>query len=363
MSVFKLREEKEGRKLFFDETGAVDIQRYEKPKHKRLDKLLDLQQSYFWRPTEFNLSKDVNDYKSLSDAQKHIFDSNLQRQILLDSVQGRAPTVCYQPLVSDETLEALITWWQASEVIHSQSYTHIQRVVKTDPSKVFDDMRFNEHIIKCGNSVSVFDDVLLEYNAKLVLGDIKWGDIEHKRALWNSLLAKNALEQIRFHVSFVCTFSFGQQQLMTGSSKIVSSIKLDESLHVGITEYLLKTLPKEDADFAKIEQEQKHVATEIYLHTLEEENEWIDYLFSKGQIFGLTEKELKEYLKWLVGNKMKQMKLDVPFDYLKKRPLDWLEKWESTNADSVAPQEAELINYQVAQIDTTFDKSKVNFVF
>ena len=40
-------------------------------------------------------TKDRSDYQTLNDAQKHIFTSNLRYQTLLDSVQGRAPSIAF----------------------------------------------------------------------------------------------------------------------------------------------------------------------------------------------------------------------------------------------------------------------------
>lgn len=357
MSVFKIRNIPHGSaKLFFD--GNVDIQRYETSKYPIFAKLLDQQQSFFWRPTEINLSKDAIDFKQFSKAQEHVFTSNLKRQILLDSVQGRAPTIAYGPIVSDPTLEALIVWWTAMEVIHSQSYTHILRNVYPNPSKVFDEMKDIREIVECGDSVSIFYDELIERQNRL-----EYGHIETKRALYRSLLATNALEQIRFQVSFACTFAFGQQDLMIGSSKIIGLIRNDESLHQGITQNLLKYLPQDDEDFKRIAEEERQTAKQIYLDVHTQEKEWVDYLFQEGPIFGLTSEELKLYLDWLTDNRMQHFGLESPITAPKKKPLPWLRRWEDGKSDQVAPQEGEILSYQVGNVDMNISDNSIDFDF
>ena len=65
-------------------------------KYKQFDKLTDKQLGFFWNPEEVDVLKDANDFKNLTDPiEKHIFTSNLKRQILLDSVQGRAPVEAF----------------------------------------------------------------------------------------------------------------------------------------------------------------------------------------------------------------------------------------------------------------------------
>lgn len=78
---------------FLDPDGGVTTQRFDVMKYRQFDKLTDKSLGFFWRPEEIDISKDSADFKSLTDHEKHIFTSNLKRQILLDSVQGRSPNL------------------------------------------------------------------------------------------------------------------------------------------------------------------------------------------------------------------------------------------------------------------------------
>ena len=146
-TVFQTNAKKDHTKnlAFLDPTGGVAIQRYDTLKYRQFDKLTDKQLGFFWRPEEVDVIKDSNDFKLLSEWEQHIFTSNLKRQILLDSVQGRAPAEAFGPIVSLPELENWIITWTFSETIHSRSYTHIIRNVYPDPSKVFDEMLNHEN--------------------------------------------------------------------------------------------------------------------------------------------------------------------------------------------------------------------------
>ena len=138
MSVFKKKDKSHlSSMMFFD--GSVDIARYDQVKYPQLDKITDKQLGFFWRPEEVDVSKDKADFESLTINEKHIFTSNLKRQILLDSVQGRGPTETLMPIASIPELEPLIQAWAFMETIHSRSYTHIIRNIYANPSIVFDD--------------------------------------------------------------------------------------------------------------------------------------------------------------------------------------------------------------------------------
>ena len=240
MSVFNTTTKKSHleRTCFFDE--EVDVARYDKVRYPQFEKLTEKQMSFFWRPEEIELSKDSKDFKGLSDHEKHIFTSNLKRQILLDSVQGRAPSLAFLPVCSLPELETWIQTWTFFETIHSRSYTHIIRNVYSDPSRVFDEMLDIPEILDCAGSISKYYDKLIKLNNHCGLfehdtlsGIFGYSDLyKHKKALWLCLNAVNALEGVRFYVSFACSWNFAELKKMEGNAKIIKLIARDENIHL-----------------------------------------------------------------------------------------------------------------------------------
>jgi len=121
-------------KMFLDADGGVTMQRYDVLKYRQFDKITEKQLGFFWRPEEVDIIRDAKDFKDLTEHEQHIFTSNLKRQILLDSVQGRSPNLAFLPIVGIPELETWIETWAFSETIHSRSYTHIIRNIYSDPS-------------------------------------------------------------------------------------------------------------------------------------------------------------------------------------------------------------------------------------
>ena len=109
--------------MFFG--APLGVQRYDSYKYPGFENLTKQQLGYFWRPEEVSLQKDRGDYQTLSSVQKHIYTSNLKYQIMLDSVQGRAPGMAFLPYCSLPELEACMEVWSFMEMIHSRSYTYI----------------------------------------------------------------------------------------------------------------------------------------------------------------------------------------------------------------------------------------------
>ena len=138
--------------MFFGEDGGV--QRYDVFKYPQFDKLNQTMLGYFWRPEEVSLQKDRGDYQTFRPEQKHIFTANLKYQTLLDSVQGRGPSLMFLPYVSNPELEGCIVTWDFFESIHSRSYTHIIKNVYPDPTEVFDTILNDQEILKRAKSVT-----------------------------------------------------------------------------------------------------------------------------------------------------------------------------------------------------------------
>ena len=150
--------------MFLDASGGVTMQRYDVLKYRQFDKITEKQLGFFWRPEEVDVLRDAKDFKELTDFEQHIFTSNLKRQILLDSVQGRSPNLAFLPLCSLPELETWIQTWAFNETIHSRSYTHIIRNVYSDPGRIFDELMQIEEIANCAKNISRYYGDVIEYS-------------------------------------------------------------------------------------------------------------------------------------------------------------------------------------------------------
>ena len=352
-SVFDINNKSDHTKnlAFLDPNGGVTIQRYDTMKYPTLDKFTDKQLGFFWRPEEVDIFRDAKDFKVLTEHEQHIFTSNLKRQILLDSVQGRAPSVAFGPICSLPELENWITTWTFSETIHSRSYTHIIRNIYSDPSKIFDGMMDMKEIVDCAGDISRYYDTLIHFN-NLMASDpeaYKGNEYEHKKALWLALMSVNILEGVRFYVSFACSWAFAEVKKMEGNAKIIKFIARDENLHLGSTQFLLKTLPKDDPIYAQISEETKDECIKMFTDAADQEKAWARYLFKDGSMIGLNEQLLNEYVEYIAARRMNYVGLPSPYK-TGSNPLPWTQKWISGMEVQVAPQETEISSYTIGAI-------------
>ncbi|MBF3238255.1 ribonucleotide-diphosphate reductase subunit beta [Aeromonas veronii] len=348
--------------MFFGQ--SVNVARYDQQKHEVFERLIEKQLSFFWRPEEVDVSRDRIDYQALPPHEQHIFISNLKYQTLLDSIQGRSPNVALLPLVSIPELETWIETWAFSETIHSRSYTHIIRNIVNTPAQVFDDIVTNEQILKRAGSISHFYDDLIEATALYNLH----GEGTHtvagrevtitlralKKKLYLCLMSVNALEAIRFYVSFACSFAFAERELMEGNAKIIKMIARDEALHLTGTQHMLNLMRsgQDDPEMAEIAAECEQACFEIFKEAAIQEKEWAEYLFQDGSMIGLNKDILCQYVEYITNLRMSAVGLQPAFAGTKQNPIPWINTWLSSDNVQVAPQEVEVSSYLVGQIDS-----------
>ena len=350
--------------MFFDE--SVDIARYDTLKYPQLDKLTDKQLGFFWRPEEIDVSKDKSDFAALTDFEKHIFTSNLKRQILLDSVQGRGPSETLMPVASIPEIEPLVMTWTFMETIHSRSYTHIIRNVYPNPSKIFDEMLDIKEIVDCAKDISRYYDDFITYAkywellgvGRFAIEDkvtqdrrfVNINEYELKKKLWMVLNSINVLEGVRFYVSFACSWAFAELKKMEGNAKIIKFIARDENTHLAASQTILKLLPKDDPDFIKIKEECEKDVIDMFVKAVDQEKEWAHYLFKDGSMLGLNEKLLSDYIEWIGTKRMRTLGYQSPYQVAQANPLPWTEKWIGGGNVQVAPQETEISSYVIGGV-------------
>ncbi|ELP6119149.1 TPA: ribonucleotide-diphosphate reductase subunit beta [Vibrio vulnificus] len=356
--------------MFFGK--GVNVSRYDIQKFEIFEKLIEKQLSFFWRPEEVDVAGDRIDFtKKLLPHEQHLFISNLKYQTLLDSIQGRSPNMAFLPIVSLPEVETWIETWSFSETIHSRSYTHIIRNIVDDPSEIFDDIVENEEIQKRAKDIAHFYDELI-----LATNDYhRYGEGEHlidgemvtinlreiKKKLYLCLMSVNALEAIRFYVSFACSFAFAERELMEGNAKIIKLIARDEALHLSGTQHMINLLRngQDDFEFVSIAEECKEDCYKLFMDAAEQEKDWADYLFKDGSMVGLNKNILCEYVEYITNIRMKAVGLEPPYEE-RSNPIPWMNAWLSSDNVQVAPQEAEISSYLVGQVENDVNKDSFN---
>lgn len=325
----------------------LGLQRFDRYKYPVFFDLFNKQLTFFWRPEERELSLDRTQFAELEPHEKRIFTKNLLFQTMLDSVVARG-VPSFTQYVTNPELEICLNTWGFFENIHSYSYTYIIKNVYPDASKVLDQCLEDDEILKRADSVTKHYDALNEKIESMA---------DLRKKIYLSLVSVNILEGLRFYVSFVCAFAFGENKKMMGNANIIKLIRRDEAVHMFTTQTIVNILRKNvDEGFSEIVKECEPEAINMFLSAVEEEKAWATYLFKDGSMLGLNEVILHKYIEWLADTRMND--LGLPKQFGTKNPIGgWLEPWMDSSSVQVAPQETEISSYLISSSVSDVEKT------
>lgn len=343
------------RKMFLDPAGPVSIQRFEEFRYPKIAKYEEQQRGFYWVPEEVSLTKDAADFKSASDAVRHIFTSNLLRQTALDSLQGRAPVQIFTPVCSVPEAEALMSIWSTFETnIHSKSYSHIIRNIYNVPKDEFNKIHDTQEIIDMASSVGKYYNKLHILNCKAELGQ-EVSEYEYIKGIWMALHASYALEALRFMVSFATSLAMVENKIFIGNGNIISLILQDELLHKEWTAYLINQNVKDDERFAQVKSDCVSEVYQMYMECLEEEKNWAKYLFKKGPVIGMNQNILCDFMDYTALVSLKDVGIKYQSYAPKNTPIPWFNKHSDTSKKQAALQETESTNYVIGIMSDELD--------
>ncbi len=355
--------------LFFG--CSRNTQRFDKVKYEFLDKLNVRMQSFFWRPEEISMKKDNLDFnENCSEAEKFIFTTQLQKLVMLDSIQGRGPILTFSQLTTNPEFENCILTWEFFEgAIHSRSYSYNIEQVYANPSAVFDESWNNKILLKHSNTISQYYnnlyDLVLDYQIRTRNGEL---DVEFmhniKKQLLLALVDVNILEGIRFYPGFAAVWGITEfSDRLPGSSLILQLIARDENQHMALTQWLLNKLRKDESEgFTEVWKEVEAQIYDMYWKASKEELEWTESLYSKGSTLGMNAEIGKQYIKYLTNVRLKAIGLRPIYPEITRNPIPWVEKWLQFSKIEGALQEEEAIDYKVGAITKNLTSEKTHQV-
>ena len=251
--------------LFLDEAGR-NISRLDLNIEAHISKATADALGKLWFSGDFSPSKDGKDYISCDPSLQNLFMKNLKFQTLLDSLAARSVAEVFLPITTSPHLSS---WWYQhaffEDNIHSLSYADILKGLPVDAKAIFDDIMVNPAILARAKSiVACFEDTV-KHNSKMVLysdnptetnslirnpdgsalTSYKYSREAHKVSIIKSLFALNILEAVLFKSSFLTSFAFKENGLFSVTADAIAKIAIDESLHYGMTVYLINRLRKD----------------------------------------------------------------------------------------------------------------------
>jgi len=351
---------REDDKIFFGKYSG--FQRYDSPKYKFAVIQEERQRNAFWNPNEISMNNDSQKFPELPQHIQEVMIRVWLFQTLMDSAQNSGLEDVLAGLFTNPEFEAMAKTWGYFELIHSLSYSHILRGIFSDASEIFD--RIDDYP-EIKNRVNKEIDL---YSRVKNINNLETLE-DKKKLLLELLVSIFALEGVKFYVSFLITYIINNSysSSIQGATRIIKLINHDEDLHNAMSSGTINILKKEkDEGFSELIKSKwfyemsKRVFQEVY----DDEIEFGKYLMSFGNIPGITEPILEQFLKYYVDLRLKAIGQPEIFGQKKTDIVSWFETYKDLNLDNAALQESDLAVYSIGIMrndleDTPQDMNKI----
>jgi len=270
------------------------------------DAWLKHEQSH-WLHTEVPMLEDVKDWKKkLTSEEKqfltHIFRFFTQGDI--DVAGGYVKN--YLPYFPQPEVRMMLAGFAAREALHIAAYSHLIETLGL-PETMYN--QFLEYQVMKDKH-----DYVLDLSAKN-------GTIESTAT--HIAVFSAFTEGMQLFSSFIMLLNFPRHGKMKGMGQIVTWSIVDETQHAEAMIKLFRTYIEENKEIWNDELKGK-------IYTIAEkmvdlEDKFIELSFKTGAIQGLTEQEVKEYIRYIADRRLISLGLKGIFKR-KKNPLPWVEE-------------------------------------
>lgn len=265
----------------------------------------ELQNKIHWLPEEVPMADDVKDYKTkLTEQEISLLDNILCFFTQADIDIAGGYNDLFIPHFQNNEVRMMLNSFAAMEGIHIMAY-----------STLIDTLGMGDKTFSAFMEYKEMKDKHDYFNKFRT--DKPW-------YVAQALAAFSAFgEGLQLFASFAMLMNFQRFNKMKGLGQIVTWSIRDESLHVESMIKLFKTYVEENSriiDLTLLEKDVRVICSEVISH----EDKFIDLAFNLGDIKGLTNADMKQYIRFIAGRRMNQ--LGYEHDLPNKNPLEWMDE-------------------------------------
>lgn len=269
------------------------------------DAWLKHEQSH-WLHSEVPMLEDVKDWKKKLNESEKQFLTNIFRFFTQGDVDVAGGYVTkYLPNFPQPEVRMMLAGFAAREALHIAAYSHLIETLGMPESTYNEFLEYEEMRAK--------HDYILGVSSQS--GDV--ASTATDIAVFSAFT-----EGMQLFSSFIMLLNFPRHGKMRGMGQIVTWSIVDETQHAEAMIKLFRTYIEENKEIWNDELKGK-------IYTIAEkmvdlEDKFISLAFKSGAIEGLTEEEVKEYIRYITDRRLISLGLKGIFKR-KKNPLPWVE--------------------------------------
>jgi len=298
------------RKIFGgDPTGIFELNDI---KYQWAYNLWEVMLNNTWFPKEVDMTRDVGDYKHLTDAEKTAYDKVLAQLIFMDSLQTNNLIDNINPFITAPEINLILVRQAFEEALHAQSYAVMVDSISTNTDEIYELWR-RDMMLKTKNDAiaKVYDEL---------------GRNPTDTNIVKAMFANQILEGIYFYSGFTYIYTLARSGKMLGSADMIRFIQRDEVTHLVLFQNMIKSTKKERPElFTK---ELLDEVYEMFRQAVKLESDWGKYI-TQGQILGLTNDIIEQYIQYLADERLSAVGLEKIYNV--EHPIKWVDNFSKFN--------------------------------
>ncbi len=294
--------------------------------------LWDLMLNNTWFPKEVDMTTDVRDYKQLTDAEKRAYDKALSQLIFMDSLQTNNLIDNVNPYITSPEINLILVRQAFEEALHSQSYAVMVDSISQNSDEIYDMWR-QDPMLKNKN-----DNIAKVYEN--LAGNPTETDIV------KAMFANQILEGIYFYSGFTFFYTLARSGKMLGSAQMIRFIQRDEVTHLLIFQNMINATRKERPELFTPQLIEE--VYEMFDKAVELEIAWGQHI-TEGQILGLTNEIIEDYIKHLADKRLTAVGLEKRYN--REHPIKWVDNFSSFNDQKTNFFEGNVTNYSKGSLN------------
>ncbi|RKY54789.1 MAG: ribonucleotide-diphosphate reductase subunit beta [Candidatus Neomarinimicrobiota bacterium] len=285
-----------------------------------------------WFPKEVDMTRDINDYKNLTEAEKTAYDKALSQLIFMDSLQTNNLIDNVNPYVTAPEINLILVRQSFEEALHSQSYAVMVDTISQNSEEIYELWR-RDMMLKAKN-----DEIAAVYE--------ELSENPTERNFLKACFANQILEGIYFYSGFTYLYTLARSGKMLGSAQMIRFIQRDEVTHLTLFQNLINTLRRERPDLFTPD-----LIEEVYMmfkKAVELEVAWGQYI-TQGQILGLTDDIVEQYIQYLADDRLHAVGLETIYNV--DNPIKWVDDFSKFNDQKTNFFEGTVANYSKGSLN------------
>ncbi|NPA53314.1 MAG: ribonucleotide-diphosphate reductase subunit beta [Aquificae bacterium] len=304
---------------FIGKTSVRDnIRLSENPRYPVFKEIYTKQKKAVWFPEELNIQQDVLDYKSLTPTEKDLFDSAVgyfaSSELLVQNVLGNG----FFPVLTDPYAKMSFSTQMFMENIHSDFFEIILNSFEMDRKRVY-------NITLEDKLLHEKQELIIRAVDRITYGKADPDTLEGKKQILTAILLNNIIQEgMFFYSAFAHFFAMKDTGKMKNVVSGVELVLIDESLHLQNGIEAILTIVEENPEIVDDEKFVDNIQ-ETIIDAVELELNYLKTKFGGTTIFGVSYKELEQYMKYIADRRLIELGFDPQFN-IPENPLKFLQK-------------------------------------